>query len=159
MNPYAAPGSVSAVPAEEDIAAATPPTIARAAGGLVVLAALVVALTGVQTLAIVTVRGSMELVPYALVALGAPGLVLGAKLYQARAWAVLAALGQTTMLVLASSAWLVFSVTRGLFSLFALGGPFCAVAALVTAILAVGPCQRASAARARLKAQGLNLGI
>jgi hypothetical protein len=33
------------------------------------------------------------------------------------------------------------------------------VAALVFAFLGLGPCQRASAARARLRAQGMDLGI
>ena len=43
--------------------------------------------------------------------------------------------------------------------LYALLAPVASVAALVFAFLGLGPCQRASAARARLKAQGMDLGI
>ena len=55
--------------------------------------------------------------------------------------------------------WLVFSAGHGLFSLYALAAPFVSIAAFVMALLGLAPCQRASAARARLRAQGMDLGI
>jgi hypothetical protein len=158
MNPYAAPGTQSTA-VEDDIAAAAPPVLAKVSGGVVALAGAVVALTGMQTLMMVNLRAPYSAVPYVLLALGLPHIVLGAVVFRARVWAVLCALGGTILLTLVSTGWLLVSVTHGLFSLYALGSPFVSVAALVFAILGLGPSQRASAARARLRAQGMNLGI
>jgi hypothetical protein len=157
MNPYAAPQQ--ATQPEDDIAAATPPLLARVAGGADALAGLLVALTGVQTLTLVNLRAPYTLAPWVLVALGLPTVVLGTFVFRARAIAAIAAIGAGVVLVLASSAWLILSFTHGLFSLFAMASPFVAAAAMVLTILALGPCQRASSARERLSAQGMNLGI
>jgi hypothetical protein len=94
-----------------------------------------------------------------LLLLGLPMVGLGAAVFRARAAAAIAAVGVGVLLVLASSAWLVLSFSHGLLSLFALGAPFVCVGAVVLTILALGPCQRATDARGRLKAQGMNLGI
>jgi len=158
-NPYAAPGTQPGGATEDDIAAAVPPLSARIAGGAVALAGAVVGLTGAQTLLIVTVRGPMAAAPYALGVLGLAEVVLGVVVFRARAWATVLAIASSALLTIASSVWLFFSVGHFLFSLFALGAPFVSVAAGVFAMLAVGPSQRATAARERLRAQGLNLGI
>jgi hypothetical protein len=160
MNPYVAPGTSEPSRAEDDIAAAAPPLLARVAGGIVVLAGLVVALTGTQTLVILDrIYWPYSLGPYSQLALGVPALFVGALVFRARAWAALGAIGLSVLLTLVSTLWLYVSVTHGLVSLFALGSPFVAMAALVLSILALGPCQRATEARARLTAQGMNLGI
>jgi hypothetical protein len=159
-NPYAAPGAQAVGTAtEDDIAAAVPPMAARVAGGVMVLAGFVVGLTGAQTLAIVTVRGPMSPAPYVLAMLGVAELVLGVVVFRARAWGTVLAIASGAILTIASSVWLLFSVRHGLFSLFALAAPFASVAAGVFAALAMGPCQRATEARDRLRAQGMNLGI
>jgi hypothetical protein len=159
MNPYASPGTQSTNAAEDDIAAASPPLFAKAAGGVVALAGGVVALTGLQTLMVLNPRSPAWAVPYVLLVLGVPHLVLGALVFRARVWAALASMAGTSLLTLASAGWLVFGISHAFFSLYALASPCVSVAALVFAILAIGPCQRASAARARLRAQGMNLGI
>jgi hypothetical protein len=160
MNPYAAPGTQpSGTATEDDIAAAVPPLLARIAGGTAVLAGAIVGLTGAQTLLIVTVRGPMASAPYFLGALGLAEIVIAVFVFRARAWAVVLAIGSSTLLALASTVWLFFSVGHGLFSLVALGAPVASVAATIFAVLAVGPSQRATAARERLGAQGMNLGI
>ncbi len=158
-NPYAAPGALPVRSAEDDIAEAVPPPIARVAGGLVALAGAVVALTGVQTMMIARIRGPFASTPWVLLLLGVPHLLLGAMVFRARAWAALVSIVGTALLALTSGAWLVFSLGHFLFSLYALGSPMAAVAALVLSLVALGPCQRASAARARLREQGMNLGI
>lgn len=159
MNPYAAPGAQATGGAEDDIAAASPPLFAKAAGGVVALAGGVVALTGFQTMMVVNMNSPIWPVPYVLLVLGVPHLVLGAVIFRARVWGALAAVGGTILLTLASAAWLVFGISHAFFSLYALGSPFVSITALVFAILAIAPCQRASAARERLRAQGMNLGI
>ena len=157
-NPYAAPGTLGAN-MEDEVAAAVPPALARVSGGAIALAGGVVGLTGVQTLMIVNMRGPIAFAPYVLLGLAAPHLALGIMVFRARAWAALVSIGGCILLSLVSGAWLVFSVSRYLFSLYALASPVVAVGALVFAILGLAPCQRASAARARLKAQGMDLGI
>ena len=162
MNPYAAPGATPAAPqatAEDDIAAATPPLVAKVAGGLVAFAGAIVGLTGVQTLMIVDLRGAFAAAPWALALLGLAHVFVGAAVFRARAWAAMVALGGMVLLMLLTAAWLVFSIAHGLVSLYALGSPVAATAAFVLAILALGPCRRATAARTRLRDQGMNLGI
>ena len=158
MNPYAAPGTAP-TRMEDDIAAAVPPPMARVAGGALALAGGVVALTGFQTMMAVTIRGPVAAVPYVLLGLGVPHLVLGAMVFRARVWAAIAGIGGTALLTLASAFWLVFGMGHGFFSLYALGAPFVSMAAFVLVLVGVGPCQRASAARDRLRAQGMDLGI
>ena len=157
MNPYAAPGTVS-TGMEDDVAAAVPTPLVRVSGGMIALAGGVVGLTGVQTL-MFTMRGPIALAPYALIGVALPHLVLGVMVFRARAWAALVAIGGCFLLSLVSGAWLVVAIGHLLFSLYALLAPVASVVALVFAFVGLGPCQRASAARARLKAQGMDLGI
>ena len=161
MNPYAAPGAAPPphAVAEDDIAAATPPLVAKAAGGLVAFAGAIVGLTGLQTLMIVELRGPFAAAPWALAVLGVAHVLVGAAVFRARAWAAMVALGGTLLLMLLTAAWLVFSFGHGLVSLYALGSPVSATAAFVLTLLALGPCRRATAARTRLRDQGMNLGI
>jgi hypothetical protein len=162
MNPYAAPGtqpSPGIDAAANDIAEATPPTVARVAGGVVGLAGVLVVLTGAQSLAMVNVRGIMWVAPWALVVAGGAEVVLAALVFKARASAVVGAVAVSFLLLVLAGAWLVFSVAHGFFQLYAFGAPCVAIAAAVMALLALGPSQRASAARQRLKEQGMDLGI
>jgi hypothetical protein len=158
MNPYAAPGT-RPHNAEEDIAAATPPVIARIAGGLVALGGIVVALTGMQTLAMVTIRGPLALMPYALSLLGVTGIAAGTLVFRARAWGAIGAVAVSFVNVLVSGFWLVASMGHGLLSLYALASPCVSLVAGIMAVVAMGPCERASAARRRLREQGMDLGI
>jgi hypothetical protein len=144
---------------EDDIAEAVPALMARVAGGVLALAGGVVALTGVQTMMAVTIRGPVAVVPYVLIGLGLPHLVLGIMVFRARVWAAVAGIAGTSLLTLASAFWLVFGIGHGFFSLYALGAPFVSMAAFVLVLLGLGPCQRSSAARSRLRAQGMDLGI
>jgi hypothetical protein len=162
MNPYAAPGTQprdAAADAERDIAEAAPPTSARIAGGVVALAGALVLLTGVQTLAVVSIRGALGLAPWALVVLGAVELMLATLVFRARAWSVVGAAAVSFVLMTAAGLWLMVSLSHGLFQLYGFAGPFVSLGAAVMALLAMGPSQRASAARARLKQQGMDLGI
>jgi hypothetical protein len=160
MNPYRAPKSASHPTEEDDIAAAAAPLLARVAGGVVVLAGLVVLLTAVQTWMILDrLYPPYNLGPDAEFALGVPAVIVGVMIFRARAWAAMAAIGLAGLMTLVSALWLVVSFAHGLFSFFALGAPFLAMAAFVLSILALGPCRRATEARGRLEAQGMNLGL
>jgi hypothetical protein len=157
MNPYAAPGTVS-TGMEDEVAASVPTPLVRIAGGVIALAGGVVGLTGVQTL-MFTMRGPIALAPYVLIGVALPHLALGVMVFRARAWAALVAIAGCFVLTLVSGLWLLIAIGHMLFSLYALLAPVASVAALVFAFVGLGPCQRASAARARLKAQGMDLGI
>ncbi|HEY3815812.1 MAG TPA: hypothetical protein VGL81_01515 [Polyangiaceae bacterium] len=157
MNPYAAPGTVS-TGMEDDVAAAVPTPLVRLSGAAIALGGGVVGLTGLQTL-MFTMRGPIAIAPYALLGVALPHLVLGVMVFRARAWAALVSIPGCFLLSLVSGAWLVVAIGHLLFSLYALAAPMVSVAALVFAFLGLGPCQRASAARARLRAQGMDLGI
>ena len=158
MNPYTAPGT-RPQNAEEDIAAATPPVIARIAGGLVALAGIVVALTGLQTLAMVTIRGPLAMVPYVLALLGVTEIAAGTLVFRARSWGAIAAIATSVVNVLVTGLWLLVSMGHGLLSLYAMASPFVSMVGCIMAIVAMGPCERASAARRRLREQGMDLGI
>ncbi|MGD0528292.1 MAG: hypothetical protein ABSE49_24365 [Polyangiaceae bacterium] len=157
INPYAAPGTVSTV-MEDDVAAAVPTPLVRVAGAAIALAGGVVGLTGLQTL-MFTMRGYVALAPYLLIGTAVPHLLLGIMVFRARAWAALASIVGCLLLSLVSGAWLVVAIGHLLFSLYALLAPMASAAALVFAFLALAPCTRATAARARLRDQGMDLGI
>jgi hypothetical protein len=160
MNPYSAPGERAVATAtEDDIAAAVPPVIARVAGGAIALAGGAVALTGVQTLMVMTIRGPLAYAPYLMLLLGAVHLVLGAMVLRAREWAALASIAGTGLLVIVSGVWAWLCLTHYVFSLYVYASPCVSIAGLIFAIIVLGPCRQASAARARLRAQGMNLGI
>jgi hypothetical protein len=144
---------------EADIAAAASPVLVRVAAGVLLLASAVVALTGIQTTMITRMVGPAAIAPYILIVLGAGGLVLAVPLFRARAWSAVAATVIAAALAVSSSAWLAFSVSRGLLSLYATFAPFAAVGALVFAALSIGPCVRATAARDRLAARGMSFGL
>jgi hypothetical protein len=157
MNPYAAPGTVSTA-MEDEVAASVPTPLVRMSGAAIALAGGVVGLAGLQTL-MFTMRGPIALAPYALLGAALPHLVLGVMVFRARAWAALASIAGCVVLTLVSGLWLLVAIGHLLFSLYALLAPVASVVALVFAFVGLGPCQRASAARARLKAQGMDLGI
>ncbi len=157
INPYAAPGAVS-TRMEDDVAAAVPTPLVRMSGAAIALAAGIVGLTGVQTL-MLTMRGVIALAPYLLIGVAVPHLLLGVMVFRARAWAALVSIGGCFVLSFVSAAWLVVAISHLFFSLYALVAPMASVTALVFAFLGLGPCQRATAARARLRDQGMDLGI
>jgi hypothetical protein len=159
-NPYRAPGA-DAVPGEEDdIAAATPPLIAKVAGGAVVLAGATVALTALQTWMVTThLYSPYDLFPWTQVLLGVPAIAIGTVVFRARAWAATAAIALGFFLFVVSAIWMVVSFAHGLFSLFALGAPFVSLGGFVLAIVALGPCIRATRARERMARAGMSLGL
>jgi hypothetical protein len=156
MQPYVIPPPPSS---EADIAAAGSPVLARVAAGVLLLASALVALTGIQTTMIVHIYGVAAVAPYILIVLGVAGLVLAVPLFRARAWSAIAATVIAAALVLSTSGWLVFSVSHGLFSLYATMAPFCATGALVVTALSIAPCVRATEARDRLAARGMSFGL
>ena len=146
--------------ADADIAAAAAPLLVRIGGGLIVASGVLAFLTGMQVFMLgVRIRGVMEYAPWGLMLIGAATAASGALVFRMRGWGAVAGTGLSCILFLATALWLVWSFAHHLYSLFAFAAPFGAVVAVVLASLSIGPCQRATDARARLAAQGLDLGI
>lgn len=145
--------------AEADIADAATPAVARAAGGLLLFAGVLVAAAGLQLFALVKFFGAFAVAPYAHVALGVVQMLCGLMVFRGRAWAASIAAVLSGALFCLTSAWLVVSFTRGIFSLLALGNPIILLLAAGLTALSIKPCERASEARARLTAQGMGVGL
>jgi hypothetical protein len=161
MQPYAPPQSHIAPSAnpDVDIADASTPLIAKASGGLILFAGALFVLMALQTLAVVNIYGFMKVTPYFILALGVGLVATGVSIFRAQGWAPIAAIVVAALGLIASSVWLVFSFANGLFGLFALGAPGFALASIFGGALSMGPCKKASDARARLAAAGLGFGI
>jgi hypothetical protein len=149
----------NAMGAEDDILSATPPALVRVAGGLVLFAGAMAVLTGGQVFLVAVMRGPLAAVPYLLVGAGALDAFFGLMVFRARDWAAIGAVAVSGILMLLAFGWLVVSFGGGLFQMYAMISPFAAAAALAMSIASLGPCRRATAARERLAAQGMNLGI
>jgi len=143
---------------EDDFQTAQPPAIAKVAGGVALGAGALAVLVLAQTVTGFWVRSDFKIGLVVLAALGVADAVFGLALMRARAWAAIASAAGCAALFLGASIWLFVSLRSGLVSLFALGAPPLAFVAAVLAAIGVAPCRRASAARARLAAQGLDMG-
>lgn len=145
--------------AESEIEAAAVPVVVKAAGGAVLGAGALAALVVVQMVTGFLISSEIVLVLIALAGLGLANMALGFLVMRARAWAAIAALVGCSLLFLANAAWLWISFRGGLLSLFAMGAPVVSFLAIVLLAFAIEPCRRATLARARLAAEGLDLGV
>ena len=144
---------------ENDIAAAQPPPIVRAAGGAVLGAGALVLLVSVQTFTGFTLNTLATAILLMVTLFGVASAVAGLMLMRAGAGSAVASLVASVLLFLGSTGWLLFSLSGRLISLFALLAPMMAFLAIILSTASIGPCRRGSLARARLAAQGLNLGM
>ncbi len=144
---------------EADIAATAPSLVVRVGAGLVLVAGIVALLTGFQSAVLVTIRGSMAAVPYVLLVLGFATIVSATLVWRMRGYGAIAATALTGVQVIVTTVWLFYSFGHGFFTLYALGAPVAQIAGVVFAAIAIVPCMRASAGRARLAAAGLDFGI
>lgn len=148
---------------EHDLAAATPPPLARAAGYAQLLAGAAGVATGLQFLiafgGLVGVPFLWRVVCWTLLVAGVAQLLLGLATMRARAWAAIAALCLGAHAVFGLGLWWVNATLSGVVSLLPPVAGVANVAAIALTALAVGPCVRATGARNRMRAQGIELGI
>lgn len=143
----------------ESIEAAAVPLVAKIGGGVVAAGGLVAALTGLQTVLAVTIYGPLEYAPYALMTVGAAMIVTGVLVFRARFGGAVAATVASAIGFVSTIAWGAISFTHHLYSLYAFVAPFFSLVAIVVAAISIGPCKKATEARERLTAQGLDLGL
>jgi hypothetical protein len=144
---------------ETDMMAAQAPAVVRSGGGVVLGAGALVMLVGLQAFSGFTLNTQATVILVVVSLLGLGNAVAGLRLMRARAGSAVVALLASGALFLASGGWLVYSVFGRLFSLFALLAPGVAFLGVLLSAASLGPCRRVSEARARLAAQGLNLGM
>ena len=143
---------------EDDIAAATPTSLCRAAGGALGAAGFVAAAVVVQIFASFRVLGWFTAVLAAMIAVGAAAMALGAMVLRARDWAASIAVVLAPVQLLLCGAWVFLSFRSGVFSALALMSVGLSMLASVLVPLAMKDCERASEARRALAKAGLDLG-
>ena len=116
-------------------------------------------LVGVQNLVGFQMFGLYYGMLVGLTALGAIAVGIGWVHGKGRAWAALAGLVVSILMALGTLGWVVVSLAGGGLSMMA----FLAVALSGIAVLivpfSIGPCRRVTAAQARLRDAGLDLGL
>jgi len=135
------------------------PTFPKIAAGAALLSGALAIMNAVQTLGSVVIHSAWWLAPYVLLALGAGLVYLAKNLFTARRWAALAVLVVGSVLAFTSAAWLYYAVTHGFIALYVVWTPMGAVVSVALGAASLPACDRATLARQRLAAQGMNLGL
>jgi len=143
---------------EHDLAALSPfwPKVAAA---LVALGGVCAVLGSLQTWTTVDIMTEMAVFPVIDALLGVVCVLLATRLLTARRWAAIASLVVSALLTLASGVWGVYALTNRFIAVFVILAPVMCLAATGLAAVSIAACDRAERARARLSAQGLDLGI
>lgn len=144
---------------DDDYAAAAPGLLVRACTGVLMVAGLFTALTGLQLMLSRLIDVEVQVMKWALLLLGIGTIAVGWQASRARMWAAAGGLGLAIALTLVNLGWAIFGLVHGLISLMSIVSVPTAIAAAVAMVFTLGPVRRASRARARLRAQGLDVGI
>jgi len=144
---------------DEDFSAAAPSTLVRACSGVLMLAGLLTALAGLQLLFSRIIDVEVLVMKWALMVLGVAAIAIGWQASRARMWAAVSGLGLGVFLTLVNLGWLVFGFTHGMVSLMAMVSVPAAIGGAVAMVFTLAPVRRATEARRRLRAQGLDVGI
>jgi hypothetical protein len=159
-TPPALPGAIAPKSSDEhDLAALSPflPKVAASIGAVGGLCALLGALQTWMTVDILD--DAWYFAPIANAIFGVVTIACAVRLASARRWAAIAVLVGCALLTLTSGAWCVYAVMNRLYAVFIiLAPPMCLTGTALTAV-SIGACDRAEKARARLAAQGLELGL
>jgi hypothetical protein len=152
--------SIEPIAPEEDDLAHVNPSFPKVAAGFTLLGGALGFLNGVHILSafVIFARG-WPVAPYLMIGLGLALGALSPRVFTARLWAAIAAMGMGLVLALVAGAWLVFLVANGGFTLYALWTPAGALVTVALCGASLSPCARATRARARLVAQGLSIGL
>jgi hypothetical protein len=158
-TPQQLPGALPQPTSDEHDLAALSPFWPKVAAAMVALAGVCAVLGSLQTWTTVDIATEIAAGPILDAVLGVACIILATRLLGARRWAAIASLATTALLTLASGVWCVFAVSNTFIAVFVLLAPVMSLAATGLAGVSIGACDRADRARARLAAQGLELGI
>ena len=143
---------------EEDIAAATPTSLCRAAGGMLGAAGFVTTAVAVQIFSTLKVYGWFNIVLASMVIVGLCSLPLGAMILRGRDWAASIAVVLAPVMFLLCCTWVFLSFRGGVFSMLALMSVGLSMFASALVPLAMKDCDKSSEARRTLARAGLDLG-
>lgn len=159
MHPYSAPNAAPRPDEDYDLQHVNP-TFPKIAAGFTLLAGALGILNAIQTLITVGIRPLIwSLVPYVLIATGAAIVYFAKGVFTARRWAAIGGVVSGACLAVLSAAWLYFAVTNGFIALYAIWTPMAALLAVALCAASLPACDRATSARDRLAAQGMNIGL
>lgn len=145
---------------DDDMAALANTTLPRAGAGAMAVAGLCAVLGSFQTWMLVRFLGlALASVPWLFVVMGVAAIYVGAKLAGARRWAAVTTIALGSLLTVTSGAWVLYAFMLHFTAFFLILTPIVASLAVILAAIAIPTCDRADAARKRLSAQGLDLGM
>ena len=144
-----------------DLADCRPSSVVSAAAGAAAFSGVGCLMLALQSVLLLgPSRTKLASVAFTLVALlGFAMLFMATRLLKMQLWPAIASAALSVFTAVLILAWSLFALSRGLFSMLGFAVPgLCMIAGLLS-LLAIGPCQRAVAARARLRERGVNLGF
>ena len=153
------PGALAPKSTDEHDLAALSPFLPKVAAALAAIGGLCGVLGSLQTWMTVDIEDAWFILPIVDAIFGVVTIACAIRLASARRWASIVVLAVCALLTLTSGTWSVFALTNGLYAVFIILAPLmCLVGTVLTAV-SIGACDRAEKARARLAAQGLDLGL
>lgn len=150
------------MPGEEgldDVAAVTPTFGVKVSGACSMLAGVLSSVLALQAGAVLQVRGAFQLAVVLFAVCGLGAVISGFRLTRLLGGSALLTSGFACMTFVSALAWFVVALLNGVLILLALPILPIAGAATITAFANRELVTRADAARSRLRAQGLDLGL
>lgn len=142
-----------------DTAAMNVPTIVKLAAGACTLTGMFTVGLGIQTSLMFRMVGFVPAVIAAMVGLGVATSVVGFMGLRGKLGATIAGLGGSGVIAVAGAVWALTSFRSGVISPLSIWIVIFSVLSTVVSSLAWGPAKRVSAARASLRARGLDFGV
>jgi len=144
----------------DDLTTATATKSVKIAGGMLVLSGGFGVLNVVQIFyTVVFFRDWPQAIPVLMAIASIAALVFGVGFSRARSWAPWPAVGTSTLLWLAGSAWFVFAIVSGFITLYAFIVPIVSFVATICVFFNRSSCTQTAQARARLSMEGIDLGV
>lgn len=143
---------------DAELKAVDPGALAKVGALGQALSGLLIALCGLQLVSLHSRFAILNALPYVLMLSGVALIVLAAQVYRVRVWAACVAAGLTPLLTLIMSAWVIVAFAE-VFSCLVMVTMPCVPLTSILGVLAIGGVRRAAAARAKLDAAGMGLGL
>ena len=143
----------------DDIAVIIPSRTVKVAAALTMLSGVVTLGLAVQASTLLNPIGVYRLSPLVFAALGLGALVSGARVSRMRAGSAHWSVALAALMALAGLTWFVLALKSGVLLVMALALAPLAIVAIVASLLSLALVERATAARKRLRAQGLDSGL
>ncbi len=142
-----------------DLKATQPTALVRLASVTLAVVGLMTVLCGVQITDLHFYRYPiLGALPYVMMVGGVAQIALASQIYRVRPWAAYGGVAHGGSMALVLTFWAVYSWGLAFSCLLYITVPIAALA-LLLALAAIKPVRTAAAARARLAAEGLDLGI